>query len=103
MFAAVVAVSVFAFRVADAGAQVLVGAALGQSHQEAGASDRPYLGPGFGGTAISGIGMIDVSVGSHVSVGGEVSAAGSISGAQSERVAGGNNALTTTTPSCPAS
>jgi len=84
-------VSIFSLSVADAGAQVTVGAALVQSNQGTGASDRPYLGPGFGGTSIAGIGMVDVAVGSRVSVGGEISLAGNISGAQNERVPGGDN------------
>ena len=76
---------------ASAGAQVTVGAAAGQSHQAEGKSDSPYLGPGFGGSSLAGVGMIDVGIGSHVSVGGEVSLAADISGTQNQRAPGGNN------------
>ena len=86
-------IAIWSLSGADADAQVTIGAALGQSHQGAGASDQPYLGPGFSGTAITGIGMVDAAVGSRVSVGGEVSLAGTISGVQSERVSGGSNSL----------
>ena len=34
---------------------VVFGSAVGASSQTEGASDRPYLGPGFGGTALSAI------------------------------------------------
>jgi hypothetical protein len=72
-------------------AQVIVGAAVGQSHQAEGKSDSPYLGPGFGGSSLAGIGMVDVPIGPHVSVGGEVSLAADISGTQNQRASGGNN------------
>jgi len=76
---------------ADVDAQVVVGAAVGQSHQAEGKSDSPYLGPAFGGSSLAGIGMVDVSIGSHVTVGGEVSLAAVISGTQNQRAPGGNN------------
>jgi hypothetical protein len=76
---------------ASVDAQVVVGAALGQSHQAEGKSESPYLGPGFGGGSLAGIGMVDAAIGSHVSVGGEVSLAADISGSQNQRAAGGNN------------
>ena len=72
-------------------AQVLAGAALGASHQAAGNSDSSYLGPGFGGTSLAGIGMIDIGVGRRTTVGGEVSLAGDITGTQSQRAPGGSN------------
>jgi hypothetical protein len=75
----------------DVEAQVRAGAAVGQSHQAAGDSDGPYLGPGFGGSSLAGIGMIDAAIGSRVDVGGEVSLAGNISGTQSQRASGGSN------------
>ena len=90
---AVAVISLFCLSAAEVDAQVTVGAALGQSHQGAGASDLPYLGPGFGGTSLAGVGMIDVAIGSRASVGGEISLAGDISGAQNERVPGGGNTL----------
>jgi len=54
----------------DVDAQVSVGAALGQSHQAEGKSDSPYVGPGFGGDSLAGIGMVDVLIGPHVGLGG---------------------------------
>ena len=78
---------------AGADAQVAIGVVAGQSSQAEGTSDSPYLGPGFGGSALAGIGMIDVAAGSHVSVGGEASLARDISGIQEERVSSGSNHL----------
>jgi hypothetical protein len=75
----------------DMDAQVAVGAALGQSHQAEGKSDSPYLGPGFGGSGLAGIGTIDVAIRPRVAVGGEVSLAADISGTQNQRANGGNN------------
>ena len=91
-----IAIGVVAFGVcapAEVAAQVTVGAALGQSVQSAGASDNPHLEPGFGGTSLAGVGMIDVAIRPRVSIGGEISLAGDISGAQRQRVIGGDNAL----------
>jgi len=90
-FIAGTVICIAGFCSASAGAQVTVGATAGQSHQAEGKSDWPYLGPGFGGSSLAGIGMIDVGIGSHVSVGGEVSLAADISGTQNQRAPGGNN------------
>src|ERR1043165_7631841 len=79
------------FSAAPVDAQVIVGATLGQSHQSEGKSDSPYLGPGFGGSSLAAIGMIDAAISSNVSVGGEVSVAGNISGTQNQRASGGTN------------
>src|SRR5476651_1667174 len=87
------AVAFFALSAADADAQVTVGAAIGLSLQSAGASDNPHLYPGFGGTSLAGVGMIDVAIRPRVSIGVELSLAGDISGVQSQRVIGGTNAL----------
>lgn len=84
-------IALIGFFSASVDAQVSVGAALGQSHQAEGKSDSPYLGPGFGGSSLAGIGMVDVAIGSRVSVGGEVSLAADISGTQNQRAPGGNN------------
>jgi hypothetical protein len=93
MRAAMVAsvIALMGFSSADVDAQVVVGAAVGQSHQAEGKSDSPYLGPGFGGSSLAGIGMVDLPIGSRVSVGGEVSLAADISGTQNQRAPGGNN------------
>src|SRR5207249_1180363 len=82
-------IALIGFSSASLDAQVIVGAALGQSHQAEGKSDSPYLGPGFGGSSLAGIGMIEVPIGPYVSVGGEASLAADISGTQNQRAAGG--------------
>lgn len=69
------------------------GSVLGASSQSEGASDRPYLGPGFGGTAPSAIVFGDAILRPMLSVGGEASFGGTITGQQSERVSGGSNQL----------
>jgi opacity protein-like surface antigen len=74
-------------------AQVTVGAAIGQANQASGKSDSSHLGPGFGGSSLAGVGMIDVAIRPRVAVGGEVSLAGDIGGAQRERAPEGDNAL----------
>lgn len=78
---------------ASAEAQVAVGAAFGLSTQAAGASDRPYLGPGFGGSNVGSVIFLDVAMGRTASLGGEFSTARNISGSQAQRVPGGNNTL----------
>lgn len=78
----------------DAVAQTTVGVAVGGSRQEAGASDIPYLGPPFGGTAVGIVGLIDRHLAGNTTVGGEVSAAGAISGDQSQRTASATNTFT---------
>lgn len=84
-------IALFAAR--GAGAQTIVGGAVGVSHQAAGASDLPSLGRGFGGTAVAVIATIDRDVRRHLSVGGEVSAAAAITGEQSQRAAAATNAF----------
>ena len=78
---------------ASAEAQVAVGAAFGLSTQAAGDSDRPYLGPGFGGSNVGSVIFLDVAMGRTASLGGEFSTARNISGSQAQRVPGGNNTL----------
>ena len=75
----------------NAKAQVAIGATVGKSTQESGASDSPYLGPGFGGTSAASVILVDVDVAPTVSVGGELSMARNISGLQRQRVSGGDN------------
>jgi len=81
---------VFAGR--DASAQA-VGGVVGVSNQAAGESDLPYLGRGFGGTAIAVIATIDRDLKRHLSIGAEVSTAGPISGDQSQRTSSATNAF----------
>jgi hypothetical protein len=90
----IVLVSFVSLAAADADAQVSIGVAVGLSHQEAGASAAPYLGPGFGGTSRSGIGMFDAAINPRVSIGGEISLAADITGQQTEQAASGSNSLT---------
>lgn len=78
---------------ASAEAQVAVGAAFGLSTQAAGDNDRPYLGPGFGGSNVGSVIFLDVDMGRTASLGGEFSTARNISGSQTQRVPGGNNTL----------
>jgi hypothetical protein len=70
-----------------------VGATLGFSTQPMGASDSPYLGPGFGGTSVCSVLFVDADVSPAVTVGGEISVARDITGSQRERVPEGGNTL----------
>jgi hypothetical protein len=70
--------------VGDAEAQISVGATVGLSSQSSGASDQPYLGPGFGGTSFSIVIFVDGPDSSKVTVGGEMSLAADLSGSQSQ-------------------
>src|SRR5262245_46569322 len=80
--------------VADAaGAQTRVGGAVGVSSQAAGDSDLPYLGRGFGGTAVGVVATVDHDWTRQLTIGGEVSTAGEISGDQSQRASGATNAF----------
>jgi len=72
---------------------VHLGGVVGASSQAEGASDRPYLGPGFGGTAFSEMIFGDAILHPIISVGGEASLGGTITGQQFERVPGGANQL----------
>jgi hypothetical protein len=72
---------------------IVVGAAVGGSSQSVGESDRPYLGPGFGGTVWSAIAFGDAILRGRLSIGGEASLNGNLTGEQSERVSGGANQL----------
>ncbi|HMF93776.1 MAG TPA: outer membrane beta-barrel protein [Vicinamibacterales bacterium] len=76
-----------------AGAQTKVGGTAGISSQASGDSDLPYLGRGFGGTAVGVIATIDHDWTRHFTIGGEVSTAGAISGDQSQRASGATNAF----------
>jgi len=73
--------------------QITVGAGVGQSTQDAGHDDLPYLGPGFGGTSVASVIFVDAALTPTISVGGEVSLAGDIIGSQSQRATGGSNAF----------
>ena len=70
-----------------------VGAAVGVSNQAAGDSDLPYLGRGFGGTALGAVGMFDHDFKRHLTIGAEVSTAAAITGDQSQRTTGATNAF----------
>jgi hypothetical protein len=72
---------------------IAVGATLGLNLQPEGASDQPYLGPGFGGISLGGVMFIDGDVSARVSVGGEVSLGSEVRGDQQQRVAGGSNSF----------
>src|SRR5499427_10963871 len=76
-----------------AGAQTRVGGTVGVSSQAAGDSDLPYLGRGFGGTAVGVVATVDHDWTRHLTIGGEVSTAGAISGDQSQRTSGATNAF----------
>jgi hypothetical protein len=70
---------------------IAVGATLGLSLQPEGASEQPYLGPGFGGISLGGVLFIDVDVNARVSVGGEASLGSEVKGDQQQRVGLGTN------------
>jgi hypothetical protein len=70
-----------------------VGGAVGVSDQAAGASDLPYLGRGFGGSAVAAIATYDRDFRRRLTLGGEVSTAGAISGEQSQRSGTATNAF----------
>jgi hypothetical protein len=89
----VVFASLIVLSAADARAQTVVGGAIGASSQSAGASDIPYLGPPFGGDAVSGVGLIDFHLRGHFTIGGEASLAGPISGTQTQRTGTSSNAF----------
>ena len=88
----VVATIVIVVAVPGADAQT-IGGAVGVSHQAAGDSDLPYLGRGFGGTALAVIGTIDHDFKRHLTIGAEVSTATAITGDQSQRTSGATNAF----------
>src|SRR3954469_17096838 len=69
------------------------GGAVGPSNQAAGASDLPYLGRGFGGTALAALATIDRDVRRHLTIGAEVSTAAAITGDQSQRTSAATNAF----------
>jgi len=92
---AAIAVALVAAVVArDACAQTTIGAAAGASRQEAGASDLPTLGPGFGGTSAALVALIDFRLGGRFTVGGEGSLASAITADQSQRTSSATNAFT---------
>ena len=88
----IVTTIVIAVAVPGADAQT-VGGAVGVSDQAAGDSDLPYLGRGFGGTALALIAGIDRDFRRHLTIGGEVSTASAITGQQSQRTSGATNAF----------
>lgn len=88
MFATIV----IAVGVRAANAQT-VGGAVGVSDQAAGASDLPYLGRGFGGTALAALAAIDRDFRRHLTIGAEVSTAAAITGDQSQRTSAATNAF----------
>jgi len=61
--------------------------------QAAGDSDRPYLGPGFGGTSVSSVIFVDTVVIPAINIGTELSLAGDIRGMQRQRVLGRGHLL----------
>ena len=73
--------------------QIAVGVTVGFSSQQPGDSDRPYLGPGFGGTSVGGVLFIDADVVSRVGLGGEVSLGADIKARQQQRASGGRSEL----------
>jgi hypothetical protein len=73
-----------------------VGAAGGLSLRNEGRSDRPYLGPGYGGSARSVIAFFTADVRDAVAVGVELMVPGTISGMQQERVSSGENRVLST-------
>ena len=73
--------------------RITLGVGIGQSNQSAGRSDRPYLGPGFGGTSLGAVIVVDFPLGSIGSIGLEASLADDITGEQDERVPQGSNHL----------
>jgi hypothetical protein len=77
-------------------AQVAIGGVFGLSTRAAGADDRPYLGPGVGGTSLGSVIFVEVDVSQTVSLGSEFSKAGTISGAQEERVSAASKKFLTT-------
>jgi hypothetical protein len=74
-------------------AQTVVGGTVGVSTQATGASDLPYLGRGFGGTALAAVGTFDRAFKRHLMLGAEVSTAAAITGDQSQRTNGATNAF----------
>jgi hypothetical protein len=79
--------------IARAQAPKRLGAVLGVSTQADGASDSPYLGPGFGGTSLAAVIFLEMDVRPNVSVGVESSLSRDITGAQSQRASGGSNSF----------
>ena len=72
----------------------VAGVTVGLSSVPAGDTDRPYLGPGFGGSALGGLLFMHRGIRDRLSVGGEASMAADITGRQQQRVIGGANNLT---------
>jgi hypothetical protein len=72
---------------------IAVAATFGLSSQTKGDSDRPYLGPAFGGTSVGGVLFVDIDVTARVGVGGEVSLGSDVKGGQQQRAPGGTNIL----------
>lgn len=78
---------------ADSRAQTVVGGAIGTSRQTEGASDLPFLGLPIGGTAVSGIGLIDFHLTRHTTIGAEASLASAIVGDQTQRTSTASNSF----------
>jgi hypothetical protein len=76
-----------------AGRNTAIGATIGGSTRPAGESDRPYLGPGFGGTSLGLTVSVETAVRSSFGVSVEASFATAITGMQFQRQSGGTNAL----------
>jgi len=89
----IVVASLMVLSAVDANAQKIVGGAIGASSQSAGSDTFPSLTPGFGGDAISGLGLIDFPFRGHFTIGGEASLAGSITGTQTQRTSASSNAF----------
>ena len=73
--------------------QASVGGVIGSSTAAEGASDEPYLGPGFGGASVSTVVFVDGALSDAVSLGAEASLAGAITGVQRQRAPSGSNTL----------
>jgi hypothetical protein len=82
------------FAVCNAQEPSVAGVTVGFSSVSAGETDRPYLGPGFGGSSLGGLLFMHRGIRDRVSIGGEASVAADITGRQQQRVVGGANNLT---------
>jgi len=71
--------------------QTAIGVTVGLSSQNPGDSDRPYLGPGFGGSAVGAIAFADRVTSRRTDVGGEASVSGDIEARQQQRTSTGAN------------
>ncbi len=73
-----------------------IGVGVGVFDRNEGRSDRPYLGPGYGGSGPSALLFYLRNTEARLTAGAEVLFPGTISGAQSQRTSGGENHLVST-------